>query len=154
MALEDTVTRVDLMALLASMGIKLACDTNMSFEMLEERVDAALDLVQNISCLGGEARVDPDALPRWAPDKPLLKSAARTALLGTPNGSTPKPQKAGLLRKTETLKEMRQTLEFLAYACHAHCRDLVLITSDLQKGIFIKVSVETLISGKRHEGLK
>jgi hypothetical protein len=139
MVLEDKVTRIDVIALLASIGVRLACDVRMSLEALDKRVDDALDLCQNISCLGGEARVDPDTLPRWAPDKPLLKSAARTALLGTPNGSTPKPQKAGLSRKTETLKEMRQTLEFVAYACHARCRDLVLITSDLQKGIFIKV---------------
>lgn len=141
MALEDTVTRMDVITLLASMGVKLACDTRMSLEMLEKRVDDALDLCQNISYLGGAALVDPDALPRWAPEKPLLKSAARAAHLGTPNGSTPKPQKAGLSRKTETLREMRQTLEFVAYACHAHCRDLVLTTSDLHKGIFIKASV-------------
>ncbi|KAF9528997.1 hypothetical protein CPB83DRAFT_853592 [Crepidotus variabilis] len=139
--LSKDMSRVDLLVVLASMGVVLPKETKLPLEELGKRLGSALDASQEMAALLGSPPVNLDLLFKWAsnPGKTLFKASQRGNFTELTTGEMEQPKKGPGALKSDTFKELRQSVLALSYSFDHNIRQTSFVCQQIKSAIALRI---------------
>ena len=138
------ISRDDLLAVLASMGVKLPNQTKLPIEELKKRVGQAFDTSQQLSQHFVKNSVDLQSFTLWSNEQTLYENFKRINFDEKESGLMSLPKQGSASAKSHIFKEMRQSILSLAAAYGQDKKEICYTANSRTCGVFVRVRIISL----------